>query len=350
MCSPSSFKTLTDLLDYFREESTCHDYLASVIWPEGKPTCRFCNCQKIYITACRSKSRFRKGIPDYQCSSCKKKFSVTAGTIFHGTKIPLRHWFGTMYLLHFHKKGVSSTTIAKHLGITQKSAWFMLHRIRQVCTEESTDKMTGVIQIDETFVGGKNKNRHKDKKVKRTGKGRDWNDKIPVVGLIDETGYVRTIVTENTQQQTLHDIVFKNVEKGSTIVTDDYSSYYGLEFSYMKISVKHHVWYGEREKPFTTNSIEGYWAKIKRSMIGVYNYVDPKHLQRYCNEISFRNNAGKLNAEHALIHYLKNSQRRLSYEMLIGKTSNPLYLLNPDTIKEEKTGYEFLDDINIDSL
>jgi transposase-like protein len=319
------FNSLIQLVDYFKEESTCKSYLAHQRWPQGV-VCPHCNSNKIYVT--------NRG---YRCADklCKKKFSVITGTIYENTKISLRTWFAAMYLLTAHKKGISSHQLARDLHVTQRTAWFVLHRIREMLHEKAPVALRGNIEVDETFVGGKNKNRHKDKKIENS-QGRSSKDKKPVLGIVQKktieiierphkvikgktvkekiiTIPSRVIcqVIDDTEAITLQTILTSNVEFNSTIVSDAYRSYIGLEMTYNHIRIKHtdgedkYKTVGEHH----TNTIEGFWTSLKRSYIGVYHYMSPKHLQRYVDEMSFRYNT-------------VNSTDCFRFEQAIGKAEN----------------------------
>lgn len=211
------FKNLTDLFDFFKDESICKAYYEQKRWG-GTVACPHCGSLKVYRT--------NRG---FKCSEkiCYKKFTITTGTIFENTKIGLRTWFAAMYLISTCKKGISSVQLSEQLGITQKSAWFVNHRIREMLRDNDTAKLSGTVQVDETFVGGKNKNRHAGKKVPNS-QGRASIDKTPVVGLLQKDGTVRTFVVSNTDTDTLHTIMGDNVSEGSILVTDAYRSYNGL--------------------------------------------------------------------------------------------------------------------------
>ncbi|SDP90526.1 Transposase [Mucilaginibacter sp. OK268] len=300
------FNSLLQLIDFFKDESICKEYLAQQRWG-NTVTCPHCKHNKVYVT--------NRG---YKCAdkACYKKFSVTTGTIYENTKISLRTWFAAMYLLTAHKKGISSHQLARDLNITQRTAWFVLHRIREMLKEKAPKALSGDIEVDETFVGGKNKNRHKDKKIEGS-QGRSNKDKKPVLGIVQKKTFEiierphkviagktvkEKIITEpsrvicqvidDTDAVTLQTILTSNVEFDSTIVSDAYKSYIGLELTYNHIRVKH----TEGEDKYKTvgehhtNTIEGFWTSLKRSYIGIYHYMSPKHLQRYCDEMSFRYN------------------------------------------------------------
>ena len=277
----SQFKNLHELLDFFKDEATCKAYYEQKRWG-GNPACPHCgNAGKIYRT--------NRG---YKCGekTCAKKFSVTVGTIFENSKIGLRIWFAAMYLISTSKKGISSLQLAEQLGITQKSAWFVNHRIREMLRDNDTDKLEGHVQADETWVGGKNKNRHADKKIDMEISA---SGKTPVVGLIQKDGKVRMFVVKEVNQDVLHTIMGDNVKEGTILVTDSHSGYLGLTDRYTHVSVKHDgtgytVTIGNNK--FHTNNIENFWSIFKRGIIGIYHFVSAKHLQRYCTEFSYRYN------------------------------------------------------------
>jgi transposase-like protein len=309
-----NFNSLIQLLDHFKDETTCKGYLAQQRWG-STVTCPHCKHTKVYVT--------NRG---YKCASpdCYKKFSVTSGTIYENTKIPLRTWFAAMYLLTAHKKGISSHQLGRDLNITQRTAWFVLHRIREMLQVKAPQALKGIVEVDETFIGGKNKNRHKDKKVVG-GHGRgSYKDKTPVVGLIERDGKVITFVAPNTDQVTLHTIVTSNVESNTKLITDAHHSYNGLGEFYEHVVVKHGI--GEKkyitEGEHHTNTIEGYWTIFKRTYIGTYHYMSGKHLQRYCDELSYRYNSRKskdcFRFEEAVG---KADNARITYKQLIGKAA-----------------------------
>lgn len=310
----SQFKNLQQLLDFFKDEEACKKYYEERRWG-GNVACPHCGSLKIYRT--------NRG---FKCGEklCYKKFSVISGTIFENTKISLRVWFAVMYLISTAKKGVSSLQIAEQVGITQKTAWFVLHRIREMLRDNDSKKLSGIISADETFVGGKNKNRHADKKAPQS-QGRSHVDKTPVVGLIQKDGKVRTFVVTDTNSETLHKIMGDNVEEGSILVTDAYRSYNGLNERYTHVQVKHEEGGGYVVKigneKFHTNNIENFWSIFKRGIIGIYHFVSVKHLERYCQEFGYRFNNRKLSGvekfDNAL---LKVSNTRITYNRLTGKS------------------------------
>ena len=232
----------------------------------------------------------------YRCKNTGRYFDVKTGTVFANTKLPMRYWFYAMFMFLAHKRGVSSCQLARDLGITQKTAWKMLHKIRLHMEFENNHKLSDEVEIDETFVGGKNKNRHKDKKVEKC-QGRSFKDKVPVFGMLQRGGKVVAKVVPNTQSQTLVPIVRKYVEKGSVINTDGWE-YTGLVRDYRQKSVDHEKhFYGMTYTTIageiimvSTNGIENVWSHFKRMILGTYYCVSKKHLQLYVDEYVFRFN------------------------------------------------------------
>jgi len=303
----NNFKNVLQVLDYFKDEAVCKNFLAVKRWGET-PCCHHCGNAGAYVT--------KRG---YTCKAkqCGKKFTVTTGTVFENTKISLRLWFATIYLVSAHKKGISSLQLSRDLGITQKTAWFLLHRVREMLTYHANAPLTGVVEVDETFVGGKNKNRHEKKKIDGAG-GRSTADKTAVVGLLQRNGKVQTHVVADTEKDTLQHIIYSNVHQDARVITDTYSSYKGLGEVYDHESVKHTEGNYITEGDKHTNNIEGFWSLLKRGIIGIYHYVSPKHLQRYCHEFGYRYNTRKVSDILRFDDLLQLADgKRLTYKMLI---------------------------------
>lgn len=303
----NTFKTLPQLLDYFKDEQTCREYLEQQRW-NGEPVCPFCNTKNPYRTNRGFKCRNKE---------CYKKFTVTVGTIYENSKVPLRTWFAAVYLCTSSKKGISSLQLHRQLGVTQKTAWFILHRIREMLRAKAPHMLKDVVEIDETLVGGKNKNRHADKKVKGS-QGRSAKDKTPVLGAVQRGGKLVAVAVPDTQAETLKPIIKKWVEDGSIMVTDEYRSYNELKRDYLHVTVNH----SEEEYvrgAFHTNTIEGFWSLFKRGIFGIYHNVSPKHLQRYVTEFESRYNSREIKDNERFELSVQNSTGRLKYKQLISK-------------------------------
>lgn len=268
----------------FPTEESCIKYYEKLRW-NGKVVSPFDKDSKVYKC---SNGRYR-------CANTGKYFNVKTGTIFENTKLPMQYWFYAMFLFLSHKRGVSSCQLARDLGVTQKTAWTMLHKLRSYMECENKAKLENEVEIDETFVGGKNKNRHKDKRVKRC-QGRSFKDKVPVFGMYQRGGKLVAMTVPNTKAETLTPHIRKYIKDGSIIFTDGWE-YGELKENYTQLSVDHGSgFYGTMAIDtntgecisVTTNSIENVWSHFKRTIFGTYYKVSKKHLQRYVNEFVFR--------------------------------------------------------------
>lgn len=302
-----NFKNLKQLEQTLKTNEDCIKYYEAIRWKEGI-YCPHCNHEKHY--------KLKKAF-SYRCANkeCKKTFNCLTGTIFENTKIGLTLWFTAIYIAASHKKGISSLQLSRDLGITQKTAWFVLHRIREMLKEKEPVMLQNEVEIDEVYIGGKNKNRHNNKKVKES-QGRSTKDKTPVLGILERGGKIVVAPVENTSSKALTPIMSETVKEGSTVYTDEWRGYSKLKGKYTHQIVRHAL--GEYViGACHTNTVEGFWSLLKRGVYGIYHQVSRKHLGRYCNEFAFRYNTRKLNEEGRFDFALAYAGRRLKYSDLI---------------------------------
>jgi transposase-like protein len=275
--SKSTISTF-ELFALIPDAETARVYLEARLWPGGV-VCPTCSGQ--------DRITVRKG-GFYRCNKCKTDFTVRTGTIFERSHVPLHKWVYAMYLVVTARKGISSLQLAKEIGITQKSAWFMLQRLREACGG-TTGKLSGIVEIDECFVGGKEGNKHESKKLKM---GRGAVGKKAVMGLRERGGRAVAMTVTNTGKETLQNAIFDNVEIGSTLMTDEHGAYTGLNGVFFKHDTVNHLGGEYSRGTVSTNGIESVWAVLKRSIYGTWHQVSVKRLDRYVSEVSFRLNAG----------------------------------------------------------
>ncbi len=304
--SKSTISTF-QLFEMFPDQEAARVYLEGRLWPNGTK-CPVCG------TGDRITAR-KDGY--YRCNQCKEDFTVRTGTIFERSHVPLHKWIYAMYLLVTARKGISSMQLAKEIGITQKSAWFVLQRLREACGDNLA-VLRGIIEIDEMFVGGKESNKHADKKLPNGGRGPDG--KAIVLGMRERGGKTKAMPVPDRTRHTLSVAIHNTVEVGSTIHTDEHTGYARLNKDYKHETINHK--HGEYVRDgVTTNSIESVWAVMRRGLHGVYHHASPKHLHRYVDEFTFRLNEG--NVERHTLDRLDSfvvnvAGKRLTYKALIG--------------------------------
>ncbi len=300
-----NFNSILDLIKAFPNEQVCIEHLEQLRW-NGNVISPFDATSKVY--KCKDNK--------YRCKNTGKYFNVRTATLFDNTKIELQKWFLAIYIATSHKKGISSLQLAKDIDVTQKTAWFMLHRIRACFGLDNLQpEMEDNTQMDETFVGGKNKNRHANKKVENS-QGRSCIDKTPVLGMLSN-GMVKAQVMNSTSAADIQPIILSEVKKDTTIITDEWMGYNGLNQHYKHERVTHREKQFVNDCGFTTNSIEGFWSLLKRGIIGIYHFTSKKHLQKYVNEFAFRFNTRDNNEATRFNLLLANTENRLTYKNLI---------------------------------
>lgn len=306
MKSPDEFNNLVEFMDFLKDEATCLKYLEDWMWG-GKMRCPYCGYEDPY--------RFKDG-KRFKCRNCREAFTAKIGTIFQSSQLPLKKWFIAIYLIASNKKGISSCQLARQIGVTQKTAWHMAHKIRTCLKLIPDEKLEGIIEIDETFVGGRNKNRHKAKRIKYAKlKDREYPDKMPVFGMLNRDGEVRAIVIPDPRKETLLPLIETHIKRGSTIFSDDWAAYDSLHERYNHSTVCHSK--GRyREGDTYTNGIESFWSQLKRMIIGIYYRVTPKHLQKYVDELAFRFNNRKMTEGERVRHMFAHVNCRVSHKQL----------------------------------
>jgi transposase-like protein len=268
--------SLIQAIRYFSDLDVCTDFVAKLRWPNG-PVCPRCGCTEYsYLTTRRV----------WKCKGCKKQYTVKLGTIFEGSPLGLDKWLPAVWLIANSKNGISSHELARSLGVTQKSAWFMLHRIRLAMQTKSFERLSGEVEVDETYIGGKARNMHKADRKRKGIDGGPRGGKTSVLGMIERGGRVKAEVVPNVKRKTLYPRVVDAIEVGSSIYTDSLHSYKGLNgpaFSHETID------HAERyvDGRVHTNTIENFWSLVKRGLNGTYVSVEPFHLFRYLDERVF---------------------------------------------------------------
>lgn len=296
----SHFNSIFELTSYFNSEEKCKKVIFESRWNKHDVVCPFCG--EHHCTT-RTDGRFH-------CSHCKANFSVTVGTIFENTKIPLVKWFLAMYLISCHKKGISSVQLATDIHVTQKTAWYILHKVRTLYKQDDNVQLYGLVECDEMYLGGRETNKHESKKTAKT-QGRSTKTKTPIFGMtmvwktedVNElTGEVKekthtyevAMKVQDTKASTLIPIINHFVAEGSTIVTDELSAYNAIDSKkYNHVFVRH----GEKEFVvgcYSTNGIEGFWGHFKRMIFGTYHFVSKVYLERYIDEAVFRFNTKEM--------------------------------------------------------
>ncbi|MFZ0801077.1 MAG: IS1595 family transposase [Terriglobales bacterium] len=318
-------KTLQEAIQYFADFDNCREFMIAVLWPDAKVRCPYCDSEKVTYLA---KARLYRCYGDHP----KQKFSLKVGTVFEDSPIPLEKWLPAVWLLVNCRNGISSYEIHRALGVTQKSAWFMMHRIRLAMQTQSFAKfgggMNSEVEVDETFIGGKVRNMHSSKRnriVKTLGATAGYISKTAVMGFLDrEQRKVRTTVVPNTSRITLQAQVLKHVAEDTNLYTDEAPAYKNLPSTYVHEIVNHAQEYVKGR--VHTNGLENFWALLKRGLNGTYVAVEPFHLSRYLDEQTFRYNHRKdengrklSDAERFALALSQVAGKRLTFAEVTGK-------------------------------
>jgi len=302
--------TLADAIKYFANPDNSLNFMVSIRWQDGKAVCPKCQSTDAGFLSTRRL---------WKCRDCGKQFSVKAGTIFEDSALGFDKWLPAFWMIVNAKNGISSCELARALGVTQKTAWFMLHRIRLAMQNGSMDKLSGEVEADETYIGGKGRNMHRDRKIKNNIKTGGVGKAI-VMGLLQRNGRVKVKHVANAKRPTVQGEVRQHVQAGSEVFTDTLRSYNGLEQDYIHQAINHAECYAKGK--VHTNGLENFWSLLKRGIRGTYISVESFHLFRYLDEQAFRFNERKNNdAGRFLIGIVGIIGKRLQYGELIGKLS-----------------------------
>jgi transposase-like protein len=299
-------KTLVEAIRHFSDSEVAFDFMVNLRWPDGV-RCPRCQSQDVRPIATRK-------IWECKCCQEKKQFSVRVGTIFEDSALPLDKWLAAIWMIVNDKNGVSSYEVHRAIGVTQKTAWFMLQRIRLAMQSGTVEKLKGEVEADETYIGGKARNMHVDRQRKR-GRGTGGVGKAIVMGLLERHGKIKVKHVANARRQTVQSEIREHVEAGSQVFTDSLPSYNGLNQDYIHEAINHAECYVRGK--VHTNGLENFWSLLKRGIRGTYVSIEPFHLFRYLDEQAFRFNEREENDATRFVKAVASViGRRLTYNQL----------------------------------
>jgi len=319
------FRTINDVAIHFQSKATCIEYITQLRW-NGHVKCAFCGHDHVY--------ELKGANVRYKCASCRKHFSALKGTIFENSTIPLNKWFMALFILSTHRKGISSVQVGRDIGVTQKSAWFMMQRIRNafkmqsftydkiganIKDDENNKPVPGIVEADETYIGGKIGNMHKHKQEVIEKKG--TQSKIKVAGVIQRGGEVRLKEIEATDYENIIPFLVKSVHQGANLMTDEHVAYGTMHKLFEHQTIKHMLKEYVRGDVHT-NSIENFWSLLKRGIYGTYHFITPFHVQNYLEEFAFRFNSRNITEAQRFDKLVSLSNHRITYKRLTSHGQN----------------------------
>lgn len=300
------FKSVLELIKAFPDEQTCINHLEQLRW-NGNVISPFDATSIVYKCAGNK----------YKCKNTGKYFNVRTATLFDNTKIELQKWFLAIYIVTAHKKGISSLQLGRDIDVTQKTAWFMLQRIRNCFGITEPDQFNDEIEMDETYIGGKTANKHAKVRKELNKKGTGSVHKTPVFGMLDRsTKSIQAYVIPESTGIIIKPIIRELASKNATLITDGFGAYHNLKNEFKAHEIVNHEKGHYVTGTYHTNTIEGFWSLLKRGIIGIYHYTSKKHLQKYVDEFSFRYNTRSMTGCNRFNLLLANTEFRLTYKTL----------------------------------
>jgi transposase-like protein len=306
-------KTMLQAVKQFADPQKAHDFFVQIRFPNGV-ACPRLGCGSALVSYMPKHWR-------WYCNDCKRQFSAKVGTVFEDSPIPLTKWLPAVWLIASNRNGISSYELARGLGVTQKTAWFMLHRIREMMGDHSDEMLTGTVEADETYIGGKWKNRAKKLRKERSLSSNRFDDKIPVFGMVERKGRVRAwVVPDRKLQKTILPKLRDSIHPDATVYTDSHSLYTHINEFFMKHSTVNHYLEEYVRGEVHTNNIEAFWSVLKRTIGGTYTHVNPRHLDRYLAEQVYRFNERENTDGERFAKVTKRAEgKRLKYKALTAK-------------------------------